>query len=793
MHERWRPRLRRVWRVLRVAALAVLTGALAATAVLAVWVCLPLPDGLVSVPTGTGVRITDRHGVLLRATRGADGERARWIPYPQMDPDVIAAFVATEDRRFWDHPGVDAAAALRAARDNLQSGRIVSGASTITMQLARLLRPGTRGWRSKLSETAWAFRLDWHLEKTEILEQYLNRVHLGQSTVGVGAAAALYMGASADEMSVGEAAMLAGLAHAPSRDNPITAPRRAARRRGVALDRMQRLGAVSEEVAARARREPPLTRRSRDPFLAPHFTTRLLAEARTQANTDVVLATTLDAGLQAELESEVRQTVEQLAGRGVRQAAAVVLDNATGAVRAWVGSPDFYEPRHGQTDVVTAARQPGSALKPFLYAMAFDAGVTAATILADVPTSFATVSGPYEPRNYDRRFHGPVRAREALASSFNVPAVLLAEQVGTGPFLHTLHLAGFRSLHRTANHYGLGLALGNGDVTLLELANGYRTFANGGRYSAWRWDRTRNDPAPGDGRRVVSAQAAALVLDVLADPAARIPGFGVRTPFDFPFPVAVKTGTSRHFTDNWAIGVTGSFTVAVWAGDVTGRPMEGVSGVTGAGPLLHRAVAITAARYAPGVLPAPDAVGLEAVDVCAVSGLLPTRDCPGTREWFVPGTAPTVADTWVRGGRVRLPERFASWVTQGDLRYDARAHAAAESEPLFDTRDARVGASASASEGARASAGVGSLARDDVPRGFRIVSPADGDVYRMPPGVPGDYATVALRAAGDAGAVRWFVDGQPWMQSRWALRAGAHTIRAVAGNGAVAEVRIRVE
>jgi penicillin-binding protein 1C len=552
-----------------------------------------------------------------------------------------------------------------------------------------------------------------------------------------------------------------------------------------------RTGAIRDDVARRADDEPALTRRTRDPFLAPHFTTRVLQEARDDAARsagDVTLRTTIDAGLQAELEGEVRQSVALLADRGVRQAAIVVLDNATGGVLAWVGSPDFWEPRSGQTDMVVSARQPGSALKPFLYALAFDRGVTAATVLPDVPTQFSTVSGPYEPRNYDRRFRGPVRAREALASSYNVPAVLLAQQVGTGALLHTLHLAGFASLRRTADHYGLGLALGNGDVTLMEVANGYRALANGGRYAGWHW-RLDETAAPGDGRRIVSRAAATLVLDVLADPAARVPGFGVVTPFDFPFAAAVKTGTSRHFTDNWAVAVTGGFTVAVWAGDVSGRPMEGVSGVTGAGPLLHRAVIVTAARYAPAALPSPETEGLVPESVCRVSGLLATRECPGVREWFVAGTAPTVRDTWVRGGRVRLPDEYGAWVSQAGNGFQL-----ASIDPEFVEERDRIDPGAEARavrESVRES--VRAPERAAAARGFQIVSPADGDVYRMPPGVPADYATVALRAEGATGAVRWFVDGVPHDASRWQLRPGAHLIRAVAASGTVTEVRIRVE
>ena len=744
---------------------------------LGVWVLMPLPAHLLDPPEGAGVRILDRNGVLLRSTRAADGTRDRWIPLDAMDPDLLVAFVAAEDRRFWVHHGVDLRAVARAARDNLRSDRIVSGASTIPMQLARLLEPGSRGWRSKLTETAWALRLDWQLPKQVILEQYLNRVNLGQSSVGVGAAAALYMGAAANELSVGEAALLAGLAQAPSRDNPITAPRRAAARRSVVLSRMVRAGIVSADIATRARAEPALTHRVRDAFLAPHFTTRMLAEMPGAQRSAVVLHTTLDAALQAELESEVRQSVSLLADRGVRQAAVVVLENRTGAVLAWVGSPDFWDPRNGQTDLVVSARQPGSALKPFLYAMAFDRGVTAATVLPDVPSSYLTTGGPYQPRNYDRRFRGPVRAREALGSSYNVPAVELAAQMGTGALLHTLHLAGFSSLKHTSEFYGLGLALGNGDVTLLELANAYRALANGGVYRGWRWRADIDAPSPGDGRRVVSVSAAALVLDVLADPVARMPGFGAQTPFDFPFPTAVKTGTSRHFTDNWAVATTGAFTVAVWAGDVTGQPMEGVSGVTGAGPLLHRAVMLTAARYAPGVFTTPAVLGMQAVQICPVSGMLATRACPGVREWFVTGTAPVARDEWVRGGRVQLPAEYASWVAQA-----GQGFVIVDADPEYVPPSERV-----------APEQADPLGPTTEPGGFRIVSPADGDVYRLPPGVPDEYATIALRAAGASGAVRWYVDGAPFEAARWALRGGAHVIRAVATSGTVAEARIRVE
>jgi penicillin-binding protein 1C len=417
--------------------------------------------------------------------------------------------------------------------------------------------------------------------------------------------------------------------------------------------------------------------------------------------------------------------------------------------------------------MVASPRQPGSALKPFLYGLAFDRGWTPASVIADVPRSFATTIGAYRPRNYDHAFHGPVRAREALASSYNVPAVALAEAVGVPPLLATLRAAGFASLRRSADHYGLGLALGNGDVTLLELANGYRALARGGEWRPWTWRRSSGGAA-GPARRVISARSAALVLDILRDPAARIPGFGLDTPFDFPFPVAVKTGTSRHFTDNWAVGVTARFTVAVWTGNFSGRPMEGVSGVAGAGPLLRRAVMRTAARHAPGGLTTPAEAGAVPAEVCRLSGMLATPTCDRMVEWFAPGTVPARPDEWEGADGARLPPEYAEW-----LAGEGRAR----------LRTAEVdGARATAREGTRAA-------------GFRIESPRDGDRYRVPPGVDARYATVALRAAGGAGAgaARWFVDGAAVARTRLTLRPGAHIVRAVSPAGETAEARVVVE
>ena len=762
---------------------------------LAIWIAMPVPAAMIAPIDAPSMTITDRNGVVLRTTRAADGSRARWMSIAELDPQIITAFIAVEDRRFLERSGrgpfgaIDARSLARAVRDNIRAGRVVSGASTIPMQTARLLHPSDRGWGGKVVQALWALRLSAHLSGEEILEQYLNRVQLGQGAVGVPSAALLYAGSSARAVSLGQAALLAGIAHAPSGDNPLVSPRRARADRARALQRMLRSGYASRTDVERAESEPLMNADDSAPFLAPHFTTRVLGWLDQDAQQGGVVRTSLDIALQREIEAEVRRTVRDLRDDGARQAAAVVLDNHSGEILAWVGSPDFHADTGGQTDMVVSPRQPGSALKPFLYGLAFDRGLTPAIILADIPHEYRTATGPYRPRNYDRRYHGPVRAREALASSFNVPAVALADRMSAASLLATLHRAGFTSLRRSADYYGLGLALGNGDVTLLELANAYRALASGGVWQPYRWTKSAADARDARSgvaqamaldsasRRIMSPLSAALVLDILSDANARIPGFGLQTPLEFPFRAAAKTGTSRHFTDNWAVATTEGFTVAVWVGNFSGRPMERVSGVSGAGPLLHRATLLTARRYAPGALPTPASVGARAVEICTLSGLRAVAGCPHMTEWFAPGAEPQDSCDWHRAdGSVVLPQEYAAWVESRD---QDRASA---------------GTTFTASRGVAAATGY-DTSDVEAARGFRITSPGDGDRYQIPPGVDRRYSTVALRAtgAGDPASVRWIVDGSAWHRSRLALTPGEHTILATTAHGDSAIARIVVE
>jgi penicillin-binding protein 1C len=530
----------------------------------------------------------------------------------------------------------------------------------------------------------------------------------------------------------------------------------------VGLIRLAAIGYASAGDVARSAEEPVVSARRSIPFLAPHFTSRSLS-SRGDSTGQSLWRTSLDLVLQQAVEAEARHTVDVLGSSGARQAAAVVLSNATGEVLAWVGSPDFWADTAGQVDMVVSPRQPGSALKPFLYGLAFDRGYTAASVLPDIARTYATSLGPYRPRNYDRRYHGPVRAREALASSYNIPAVELTERLGAPALLRTLQDAGFTSLQHSPGFYGLGLALGNGDVTLVELANGYRALANGGVWTPYTWRLQEGVTGAASSRRVMTRASAALVLDILQDPVARIPGFGLTTPFDFSFPVAAKTGTSRHFTDNWAVATTGNFTVAVWVGDFSGRPMDRVSGISGAGPLLHRIVLLTSQRYDPGLLARVEETGAIPVTICPLSGEIAGPNCPHQVEWFTRGTEPTRVCGWHQNGSIVLPAMYQEWAEQSGV-----------GQRKFSVREAETEGGGSA--------------------GFRITSPASGDRYSVPPGVEARYASIALRSAGagDPARIRWSVNGTAVHGSRWTLTPGRFTVTARSNAGEVDSVHIEV-
>lgn len=587
------------------------------------------PSVLLDETWHAGTRVLDRQGRLLRELPGPDGNRGRTAKLEEMGERVALATIVSEDRGFYEHEGLDPLAVARAATQNVRHGRLVSGASTITQQLVKLLdhegKPHPRGLAEKLREAARAANLEEVAPKDTILEAYLNRLSYGHGLVGPEAAARGYFGVPASELSWARAAYLAVLPRAPSFLDPLAHPERVLVRQRALLAALRDEGVLDAASLERALAEAIVPRAPERPFLAPHFVESIRSRLRDD-EVGSAIVTTLDLDLQADTEGMVRTHLAAIEDRGARNAAVLVIDNATGDLLAYAGSADFANERiHGQVDMIDSPRQPGSALKPFFYELAFERGHDGAEMLADVPTSFGDASRrAYAPLNFGGTFEGPVSAREALAGSLNVPVVRLLAEIGPEDALARLHDLGFASLDGGASRYGLSLALGSGEVRLRELGAAYVALARGGEVVPLR--ARAGDPPP-VGRRVMPAELAAEIADILADPLARVRGLHGQGPFDLGFPVAVKTGTSAGYRDALCAGFTRERTVVVWVGNADGTPAIELTGALGAGPLfadvMRRAMADVPARA-----PLYDPALLEDVEVCPLSGRRPGAACP---------------------------------------------------------------------------------------------------------------------------------------------------------------------
>lgn len=601
------------------------------------WSLIFFPDPLALPPDEPwqwSVKVRDRHGRLLKEFLSPDQTRREYLPLDQFSPHLMSAVLAAEDKRFHRHPGVDPLAVLRAAWLNARRRRIVSGASTITMQLARLNQPSTpaaRSWAPKFKEAWLALLIERHHTKNEILTAYFNQAPCGNLAVGFPAAARVYLDKSAALLSPSEAAFLAGLPQSPGALNPYKDPRPALKRRAWIIRRMVELGRLEAEAGARALEEPLALTHFRSPFLAPHFVNHIRRHWPSPPPPTIV--TTLDMELQAQVEKLTAQAVSRYGHLGLSQAAAVVMEVESRRILAWVGSVDFFDVNEGQNDGVLALRQPGSSLKPFTYATAFEQGLTPADLIDDEATVFSQAEGAFNPRNYSGRFHGQVPARVALASSLNIPALKVIEQAGVNRVLKKLRAAGLNSLTEEADYYGLALTLGSGEASLLQIANAFAVFADRGRFRPIRvfTDGGGEEIRP---RKVFSPQASYLITDILSDDAARATGFGRYRVLNAAYPVAVKTGTSKNFRDNWCFGYTDRIVVGVWAGNFNATPMGRVSGVTGAGQLWREVMDIVEKSYPAQPIQAP--AGLSALDICPATGLLAGPACPNkVRELFI--------------------------------------------------------------------------------------------------------------------------------------------------------------
>lgn len=558
---------------------------------------------------------SDRHGQPLGTILTRNQEHTAVVPLDRISPEFIHAIIAAEDQRYYQHGALDYPAIARAILEAIQAKQIVSGASTITMQLARMLHPTPRTLPHKLQEIWLSWRLTAGMSKDELLTAYINRLPMGGNIYGVEAAARNYFGIPATDLNLAQATILASLPNDPTDLNPYYHWEPLKQRQRYVLDRMVADQYISAIAAERAYREQlQLQSANQGIVAAPHFLFWLANQVPEQVSQ---LRTTIDLPLQKFVEAQVQQVVGALSAYNVNHAAAIVIHNQTGEILAYVGSPDYFSDQYlGRNDGVQALRQPGSTLKPFLYQLALEKKVIRPnSILADVPTYYPIPGAKvYSPVDYNETFIGPVRVRVALGNSLNIPAVRILEQVGVETFLERLHQLGFTHLNQSPEHYGLGLALGSGEVTLWQLAHAYLTLAN---------------PAPTS----PPPETVALITDILSDRHGRAAAFGVDSVLNLPFPAAVKTGTSSDFRDTWTVGYTTDYTVATWVGNFSGDRMKKVSGVTGAAPLWNRIMLHLHQNQEPAKF-APPAQMVQK-PICAITGLKPTEDCPSVvLEYF---------------------------------------------------------------------------------------------------------------------------------------------------------------
>lgn len=685
--------------------------------------CFPWPAEL-NTPPLRGAEFVDRDGVPLRRLLDGGQRAGETIPMGKIPPSLVLATLAAEDKRFRTHGGIDLLATARAARDTVMAGHRVSGASTVTQQLVKIVHRRPRTLWTKVVEAFTARRIEMTWDKDRILDVYLNRLGYGSMAIGCSEAAATFFDKPLADCSLAECAFLAGLPQAPGRLSPWRNPAAAKKRQEWVLGRMKELQWITPYEYARALAEPLRTVRKSSAFRAPHFVDMILAGMADEPPTGSSLRTTLDMAVQEHCERCVRDRLGRLHERNVHHAAAVVIENATGNILALVGSPDYGSRDAGQVNGATARRSPGSALKPFTYLLAFQQGRSPATIVSDLPVEFMTPTGIYRPENYNHRAAGPVSMRQALANSLNLSAVRVLQQHG-GPaaLVEALQSCGITTLTKKPEDYGLGLTIGGGEVTLLELTTAYSCLA---RLGTHRPPVFLTAAAASPEVRVFDPVACWLLADVMADNDARTRSFGMDSALRFPFPVAVKTGTSTDYRDNWTIGFNTRFTVGVWVGNFDNSPMRGVSGVSGAAPIFRDIFTWLDSRWpAAWFERPPEIVEMEVDPLTGVP--VPARLTgrrPVVTEKFVREAAPEKSEgaaCYDAAGRVLLPSAYAAWLAGPDN---------------------WLGAAAVATD--RAEAGA-----------FRILSPLPGARMLLDPDLPDGGRRLPLRTTLPAADSEW--------------------------------------
>lgn len=606
-------------------------------------------------------RIYDRSGNIIQIVSLDAGLRREYMPLGSIPPASVRIFTEAEDRHFYSHHGIDAGAVFRAFIQNIRQRRTVSGASTITMQLARIIRPAQRrNIGIKIREAFDALRIESRCSKDRILELYLNNVPFGFNSEGVATASRTFFGTTVDRLTEAQLYCLAVIPRRPLQYNPLTSPEQCA--------------AAAYELycaAGHGNTAVPLTRHDfitaaesahsyAYPYYMPHYIRWLSGQNGSGIFTQPELHIAASLEIQRRAEGLLSSSVADYAGNRVTNGAVLVCDTRTGAIIAWVGSTDFFDPQHsGQIDGVITPEQPGSSMKPFLYALALERGFTPASVLPDIPSEFG-FDQLYIPQNFNNRYNGPVRLRVALASSLNIPAVYLLNTLGMNEYMGKLRTLGFTSLEHS--DAGLGLALGNGAVTIFELVQAFSMFPRDGIFvplNAGSADKKNADSETAEGsRRVYESDTARLICDILSDADARATGFGYAKTFMTPFPSMFKTGTANQFQNITALGATPLYTAGVWMGNFSGDTVIGKTGSSIPAKIV-RELLITLQGNRTAAFKKPSQYRKERI--CQLSGMRAGPYCPDTVEEYVPAGRSGDICSWHSSAGTVYPAEYAQW------------------------------------------------------------------------------------------------------------------------------------
>lgn len=775
------------------------------------WVMTDLPslDNLDAGMALPSTRIYDRNGRLLYEILPQAQGRNRNISFQEIPISCAHAAIAVEDANFYSHPGVDPVGVIRALWINLRGGEIIAGGSTITQQTARILlldpqQQAERTLHRKLREMVLALQLQARYSKEDVLAMYLNQVYFGNLAYGLDGAARAYFHKNAPDLSLAECALLAGIIQNAISYDPLSNFEGAKERQAITLDLMVQAGFITQAQSDSAKVDELQFAAIPYPIEAPHFVMEvwkiLERDYPDQLHAGgLEVITTVDVNWTKQAQTIVQRQLDALNNpiddslpARANNAAVVALDPMTGEVLTMLGSPDFFdEDIDGAVNAAMALRQPGSTLKPFTYAEAMNTEYsdpyTAGTMMFDIKTPFVTRKlESYTPANYGLIEHGPVLVREALASSYNIPAVIALEHIGMDRFVRFVGKLGMDNL-ASNNEVDLSITLGGGEIRLIDLTQAYSSFANGGyaiepQYILSITDAAGNElfeyEAPPLSRRVMDERIAYIISDMLSDNDARIPSFGINSPLNLGFPVAAKTGTTTDFRDNWVMGYTPDMVLGVWVGNANNVPMIDVTGVSGAGPIFNLFM-----RHIKQGQPTLDFIepeGIQHLEICRLDGLLPSDACQlRMTELYLPGTEPTEYDTYYQVFTIDIETGFlATDSTPPENRLEQTFLVLPQELHEWAVR-----------AGVRLPPFGAEFTAPDANKGLRLLDPDPYTIFEISPVTP--IETQRLRFAvgtpPNTSEVLFVMDGTPIGKAYsapwdvwWSLELGQHELQAIA-------------